>query len=282
MLPVRLGRAEPGSALHGLHEVEWLRHREVDLTRRAPAADQGRAAPQLLLFGGVELLTAAGEPVADLQTQTKPLALLAYLAIAEPHGYHRRDQLLGLLWPGLDEDHARGALRKTLHALRRGLGEGALDARGDEELGVKAESLWCDALAFDEAIDAGQTARALDLYRGDLLPGFFVRDAAEFQQWLDEMRTRYQKQAATAAWIMAERSELEERATIAAEWARRAVTLAPYDERVVRKALALLGRVGDRAGAVSLYESFRQRLAREFEVEPAPETSALMRQIRAR
>ena len=46
---------------------------------------------------------------------------------------------------------------------------------------------------------------------------------------------------------MAERSELEERATIAGEWARRAATLSPFDERVVRKALALLGRVGDRA-----------------------------------
>jgi hypothetical protein len=72
----------------------------------------------------------------------------------------------------------------------------------------------------------------------------------------------------TAAWILAERSELEERATIASNWARRAVILSPFDERVVRKALALLGRLGDRAGAVSLYESFRQRLAREYEVEP--------------
>jgi serine/threonine-protein kinase len=193
------------------------------------------------------LRAATGEPVADLLTQTKPLALLAYLVIAEPRGHHRRDRLLGLFWPEVDEPHARGALRKTLHALRRGLGDSVLDARGDEDVGIAAGALACDVLAFDEAIEGGQTARALELYRGDLLPGFYVREATEFQQWLDLTRASYLKQAATAAWIMAERSELEERATIAGEWARRAATLSPFDERVVRKALALLGRVGDRA-----------------------------------
>ena len=149
-------------------------------------------------------------------------------------------------------------------------------------MAVASGALACDVLAFDEAIEAGQTARALELYGGDLLPGFFVREAAEFQQWLDQTRTSYQRQAATAAWVLAERSELDERPTAASDWARRAATLSPFDERVVRKAIALLGRVGDRAGAVALYESFRVRLAKEFDVEPARETMALIRQIRDR
>ena len=238
--------------------------------------------PSLRVFGGVELLGTSSEPLADLLTQTKPLALLAYLVIAEPRGHHRRDRLLGLFWPELDEPHARGALRKTLHTLRRGLGDGVVDSRGDEDVGIAPGALACDALAFDEAIEGGLTARALELYRGDLLPGFFVREATEFQQWLDHTRAGYLKQAATAAWILAERSELDERETAAGGWARRAAMLSPFDERVVRKALALLGRVGDRAGAVALYESFRGRLAKEYDVEPARETVALIRQIRGR
>lgn len=249
------------------------------MASRSRAAGAG---PRLRVFGGVDLVGASDEPLADLLTQTKPLALLAYLVIAEPRGHHRRDRLLGLFWPELDEPHARGALRKTLHALRRGLGDGVVDSRGDEDVGVAPGALACDALAFDEAIEAGQTARALELYRGDMLPGFFVREATEFQQWLDHTRAGYQKQAATAAWILAERSELDERETAAGEWARHAAMLSPFDERVVRKALALLGRVGDRAGAVALYERFRARLTQEYDVEPARETMALIRQIRDR
>jgi len=122
----------------------------------------------------------------------------------------------------------------------------------------------------------------LEFYRGELLPGFFVRDAAEFQEWPEQTRVRLQKQAATAAWILAERSEDEERATIAADWARRSVALAPLDERLVRKTIALLGRVGDRAGAAALYEAFRARIAKEFDVQPAPQTAALIRQIRSK
>jgi len=31
---------------------------------------------------------------------------------------------------------------------------------------------------------------ALDLYRGDLLEGFFIRGAPEFEQWLEDERAR--------------------------------------------------------------------------------------------
>jgi DNA-binding SARP family transcriptional activator len=236
----------------------------------------------LLALGRIEIIGADGAPLNDLAGQTKLVALLVYLVIAQPRGFHRRDRLLGLLWPELDDSRARGALRKAVHLLRRALGDQILESRGDEDVRTVPTSVRCDAVEFDTAIDAGQTARALELYRGDLLPSFFVRDAGDFEQWLEETRAQYRKRAATAAWILAERSEEAERATIAADWARQAVTLAPLDERVIRKTLALLGRVGDRAGAVALYESFRQQLLREYGVEPAPETAMLIKQIRAR
>jgi serine/threonine-protein kinase len=247
-----------------------------------PVSNGERLLPKLFVFGGVRLVDGDGHSPVDLLAQTKIFALLVYLVLSEPRGFHRRDTLLGLLWPELDGAHARGALRKAIHVLRRELGDRVLERRGEEEIGIAGAELWCDAAQFDEAIAAGRVARALELYRGDLLPGLFVRDASEFEQWLAPLRTRYQRQAATAAWVLAETSEESERATIAADWARRAVTLAPFDERIVRKALALLGRVGDRAGAVALFESFRQQLAREYGVEPAVETGALIRQIRAR
>lgn len=237
---------------------------------------------RLFVLGGVQLIAADAQPLDELLAQTKPLAMLAYLAVSEPHGFHRRDQLLGLLWPELDDTHARGALRKATHVLRGALGEDMVESRGDEEIGLAARALWCDAVEFSDAIAGGRVAQALELYRGDLLPGLFVREAGEFQDWLEQTRARYQRQAATAAWILAERSEAEDRETIAADWARRSVALAPLDERLVRKTLALLGRVGDRAGAVALYEAFQARLQRDFDVQPAPETSALIRQIRNR
>jgi serine/threonine-protein kinase len=252
------------------------------MARGATPSDPGRHQLKLFVFGGSQLVGANDEPLGDLLAQTKLLAFLVYVILATPRGFHRRERMVGLLWPELDEPHARGALRKALHAVKQAVGEAVLETRGDEEIGIAFSGIWCDAIAFEEAIEAGHAARALDVYRGELLPGFFVRGAPEFDQWLEQERSRYQRQAATAAWILAERSEEEERATIAADWARRSVAMAPFEERVVRKAIALLGRVGDRAGAVALYEAFRARIAREFDVQPAAETTALIRQIRER
>ncbi|MGH7476763.1 MAG: BTAD domain-containing putative transcriptional regulator, partial [Longimicrobiales bacterium] len=54
------------------------------------------------------------------------------------------------------------------------------------------------------------------------------------------------------------------------------------DERGIRRLIALLDRAGDRAGAIVAYEDFARRLAEELEVEPAPETRALVEEVRGR
>src|SRR5438477_2902050 len=51
----------------------------------------------------------------------KATALLAYLSVMG--GAHGRDLLVELLWPDTDPDRGRAALRRTLSALRGGLGQ---------------------------------------------------------------------------------------------------------------------------------------------------------------
>jgi serine/threonine-protein kinase len=70
------------------------------------------------LLGTLHLTDAAGREVKSLLTRPRRLALLAYLAAATPRGLHRRDTLLALFWPELDQEHARAALRQALHVLR--------------------------------------------------------------------------------------------------------------------------------------------------------------------
>src|SRR5690242_2504246 len=125
---------------------------------------------ELRLLGTVTLEGLDRRAAEQLLGQTKPLALLAYLAVASPPGFHRRDRLLGFFWPELDQEHARSALRKGIHEIRRALGGETLRARGDEEIGLDEAVVWCDAPDFDRAVQAGKYARALELYGGELLP----------------------------------------------------------------------------------------------------------------
>ncbi len=126
------------------------------------------------LVGALDLRDSEDRELRAILRRPKLLALLAYLATARPYGFHRRDALVALLWPELDHGHARNALSQAVHALRRALGPQAVEARGDEELGLSTERVWCDAREFEAALDAGEAGRALELYRGGLLTGFHV------------------------------------------------------------------------------------------------------------
>jgi DNA-binding SARP family transcriptional activator len=118
---------------------------------------------------------------------SKPLALLAYLALA-PKGRASRDQLLGLLWNDREAERARATLRQTLWALRQQFGEEIVQTDGDAiVLGV---SIQVDSRLFDEAVARDDMDAAWQLYRGAFVPDFAAPGCAEFEQWADIRRTR--------------------------------------------------------------------------------------------
>src|SRR3712207_441683 len=104
---------------------------------------------QFRALGTLTLLDPAGVDVRSVLAQPKRVALLAYLAIARPRGFHRRDTLLALLWPEQDDRHARWALNQALRHLRTALGREAVPSRGDEEVGIDVRALSCDVVEFE-------------------------------------------------------------------------------------------------------------------------------------
>ena len=135
---------------------------------------------QFRMLGSVELKDSHGREVDAVLRRPKLLALLGYLTIARPRGFHRRDTLVALLWPELDQAHARNALSQAVHALRQALGREVLRTRGEEELGTGEEGLSCDVREFEAALEGGAAERALELYRGSLLNGFHISEVPEF------------------------------------------------------------------------------------------------------
>ena len=234
------------------------------------------------VFGALSLSTGTGRDARGLVAQPRRLALLAYLAAATPRGTHRRDSLLALFWPELDQPRARAALRQSLYVLREVLGPAALVSHGNEEVGLDFRAVRCDVVDFRDSIESGHLSEGLDIYRGHLLEGFFISDAPEFERWLETERAALQEAASDAARTLVDRCEAGGDLTAAAQWARRATRLAPFDEGVLRRLVVLLDRLGDRAAAVATYEAFAKRLAADLEVEPAAETKALLTAVQAR
>jgi DNA-binding SARP family transcriptional activator/TolB-like protein len=235
---------------------------------------------ELRAFGPVDLAGDGGD-LASVLAQPKRLALLAYLVMARPRGYHRRDTLLNLFWPELDQTRGRKALSQSLFFLRRALPEGAVLSRGTEEVGVDFAQIHSDVTTFEEALEERRWQDALDLYRGEFLKGLHLTGAPDFQRWMDTERERLRELAAGAAWSLA-RERIDAGELVAAERAaQRALLLVPTEESPVRQFVRALAEAGDRAAALRFYEKFRGLLAEELDVEPAPETAALPAALRA-
>ena len=235
---------------------------------------------ELRVLGPLELIASDRRPAESLIRRPRRAALLAYLAVAAPRGFHRRDKLLALFWPELDEPHARGALSQALYVLRQALGDGTIATRGNDEVGLATGGVCCDVAAFEASLDGGQPGDALALYRGDLLDGFFIAGAPRFEQWVERERARLRDRAADGAWALADRVAAAGDALAAERWARTAVGLLPGDEVVARRFMNFLRQLGDGAAAIRAYEALAFELATQYSLQPSAETRALADAIR--
>lgn len=246
-----------------------------------PASLPVAPVPSLQLLGGIALRGLAPEEANHLLAQSKVVALLAFLGLAPAGSWQRRDRIVGLLWPELDQVHARSALRKAIHHARSVLGEGAIAGRGDEELALDRNAVRCDVTDMLEAVAKGRLELAIELYRGDLMPGFHLPECHDFDAWLEEHRAALLEETVAACWALAKHLEAGDNLTEAGRVARKAARLDWSNERVLRRSLMMLDRLGDRAGALKLYEEFARRLRKELEADPSPETARMAESLRS-
>lgn len=234
---------------------------------------------RLLLLGPLAI-ERDGQSV-DVHGLPKPklLALIAYLSAADDARPRSRDTLLGLLWPEREEESARHALRQSLFELRQALGPDVLDGRRAEVVQLGPD-LWTDVRAFRAALAAGRDAEALELCRGQLLAGFHLTDAPEFERWLMDERRELAEQAARAAARLGARTEDAGDLDAAVAWYARAASFSPYEEPLWKRQIEILARQGDRAGAIAVFERFAERLAKDLGSHPGPELRELIAAVR--
>jgi DNA-binding SARP family transcriptional activator/TolB-like protein len=237
---------------------------------------------ELRILGHTELSGPNPEAVDALARQPKRLALLAYLALTTVDGFRRRDHVISLFWPELDQTQARTYLRKAIYGIRESLGDEVFITRGEDEIRLDHTLVWCDAVALQQRVRDGQFPDALSLYRGDLLDGMYPEGVApEFQEWLDSQRRTMRELAARAAWETSRAEEARGDRGAAVAMARRARELDPDNEEGVRRLMELLDRRGDRGGALKVYAEWQARLLEDYGVEPDPETRKLANRVRA-
>lgn len=236
---------------------------------------------ELITLGRIECRDPVGGDVAAVLQARKPFAVFLYLVVGQKGNFCSRDLLQAMFWPDASQSRARNNLNQVLHRLREALGDDVVMSRGSSHVAANMSLIRCDAVEL--SADRRPPSRELaELYQGEFLPGFFIRGAADFENWLDLERNKLRRIGAEQAWQAALAAERDADAAEVGEWVRRAVELYDDDETAIQAAIELLDRIGNRSGAIRVFEAFEGRLSSQYEVDAAPETLALMDRVRSR
>ncbi len=226
---------------------------------------------RLLLLGPPRL--EQGEQPLHLATR-KALALLAFVAVERSGA--SRSQLAHLLWPENAEEQARASLRQELSRLGQSLGN-VLQKPSQQLLRLDPAGIQVDLWDFWDAIRSGQHHKALELYRGSFLQGLQLRETAAFESWQEQIRLETQQQYLQSLSALATAFEQAGNLAGALALRRQAIAADPLAEHHYLEAMRLSERLGDRAGALRLYQNLEQALTKELGLPPSPEAQALAR-----
>jgi DNA-binding SARP family transcriptional activator/TolB-like protein len=220
----------------------------------------------------------SGQPLGGAASQRRTLALLAALAIAGEGGLSR-DKIVGLLWPETDPERARHSLTQALYAARRALeADDLFTVNADVRL--NRQRLVCDVNELETALDAGDLKRAVALYTGPFLDGFFLAGSPEFEQWSSLQRGRLEARVIEALQRLAETAETEGDYRRAADWRKRISTIRPLDSGNTVKLMAALVESGDRAGALQHARVHELLLREQLDLQPDVAVLALAKKLR--
>jgi hypothetical protein len=173
----------------------------------------------------------------------------------------------------------------VLFDVRRALGpDGAGLLRADHErIELCATRLEVDVVTFEElakTTSAEALARAVALYRGELLAGLAVKEAP-FESWLAGERERLNQLAVRVLSARLEHQRAAGSPDAVIQTAVRLLALDPLQEPGHRALMQIHAAQGNRALALRQYQICVDTLRRELRVEPEAETRQVYREILA-
>lgn len=231
----------------------------------------------LTALGGLTLGMEDGL-VSGAMTQRRRLALLALLAVARQRGLSR-DKIMAYLWPESAAQAARRSLNQLLY-LQRKLLTGRELFLGGKTLRLNPTEIRTDVGEFEDALDRGALETAVDRYGGPFLDGFFLKDAPEFERWVDEQRHRLARRLCAAYVALANASAANAEQARSAAWWQRAAEVDPLDSQIALDVVQALDAAGNRGGALRHAQQHSQRLREELGVAPDPRLVQLMERLR--
>jgi DNA-binding SARP family transcriptional activator len=225
------------------------------------------------LLGQFKLL--AGDQEIELPSRPAQ-SLFAYLVL-NAGVTHRREKLASLIWPEANKNNARSYLRQALWRMRKALENGSLNWSDylhitDIDVSFNDQSdYWLDAdqlLAAAKSDSVDEMIQGLDLYRGELLPGFY-------EEWVilerERMQSAYHQKTNLLLDNLVQNAQWDE----ALKWAEQWIRLGYSPEPAFRALMLAYAGLGDQTMVSATYQRCREALDRELGLDLSRDKTTL-------
>lgn len=229
-----------------------------------------------------------GREIRRFQTR-KTGTLLAYLAYGLHHD-HSRDVLIELLWPEADATAGRDNLNQSLYSLRRqfeppGVAKGTVLLSNHNHARLNSIAVSTDVDDFIETVRQAEQephsetriallTKAVEIYRGELLPGYY-------DDWVLIERERLSEKLVRVLSQLVEDLETSGDTDRALEFALTVVQAAPLREEAYQTLMRLYATRGLHGDAINQYQRLSVMLRREEGRRPSPATQTQAAQLAA-
>lgn len=199
----------------------------------------------------------------------KAEALFYYVCIKKKVS---RDEATNMFWADSNEETARKNLRDAIYKIKTSINENIF-------FPSKSFIEFSDEFLIKADIDNINESNAVNVYEGDFLLNFSVKNCYEFENWMQEKRNHY-----SDIYINSIHNKINELVSISdyksiEKYGNILIKNDPYNEKTYRHLMKIYALSEDYNKAIKLYYELSDILEKDLNVEPEIKTKKLFNEI---
>jgi len=242
---------------------------------------------KIYLLGDINIIVE--DEVVTEKLSSKAIALLCFLSVNKGKKF-TRDKLASFFWNDVTIENARYNLRYSLWNIRKVINRGSQDiflSTKDNCMINPDLDYYLDIHHYrdilnkykfnDEAIESLEKAK--ELYRGEFLQEFYLKNCQDFNDWIFYERERCQKNHSELSYrlvaLYLEKKQYEKAILILEEM----LYINPFKEDVYLKLMEIYIKTNDRQAAIKQYERCEYVLRQELNIPPGEDLKNLHKRL---
>ena len=187
-----------------------------------------------------------------------------------------RDELVALLWPDADEETGRKNLRNAIYHIKKTFNE---DVILSDKKAIVAINSNIEIETDIKNMIEGKSDAEIDVYEGEFLKGFFIKQSEEFDQWLDFTREHYKEIYIAKLNNKVAEALGEVNVILAEKLLKSLIAIDEFNEEAYRNLIKLYFDEGHYNKAIDLYNKLKYKLEEELGIMPEVKSIELFEKV---